>query len=444
MARQVRKADAISQANGRLASAARRRVIAPLLVAVFMRALPLTMVGPLLPSIARSLGAGLAEVGWIVATYATGSLIAQPLMGGLSDSRGRRNVLLWCIILFGAGSMVCALSTSLWVLIGGRTVQALGAGGIAPVATAIIGDRLPERERGGALGAIYGMFGLGTMAGALLGGSLVDGSLWLAAHVNVWSALRAELTSFPWHVVFWVNVAIAGAAVASALLLPPDALEKSKSSQPRGLEMRSRTVRFDPLIFEGFGPKLIYAIAFLFGIPSFSLTIYSATYFIAQFDATATQGGMALFVLAVLYVIGAIAGGQAVRVFGEKLPLFAGLGLAAAALVTLAFVAQMTEVVVAMAAGGFGLGLTSAPPNALMLRYFDARRSGAATGLMTMLATSGAITAPGVVWAWLHFGRGSAAENLRGEFFCGAALAAICAVLACALPRERTSPSFEP
>jgi MFS family permease len=449
-----------------------RRVLAPLLLAVFMRALPLTMFGPLLPAIARSLGAGLAEIGWIVSTYATGSLIAQPLMGRLSDRRGRRTVMLWCIALFAGGSLICALSTSLWLLVAGRLVQALGAGGIQPVASAIIGDRLPESARGGALGAIYGMFGLGTMAGALLGGALVDGALALAAHATLWTPLRAELASFPWHVVFWVNVVLACIALAAASSLPQDrsapnaartgfdvfgiflmtgfAVCLMAAATTQGAvaitnaggaalcliwlgwwEQRASAPLFDPILFRDRGSTLIYIVAFLFGIPAFSLTIYSATYFIAQFGASEVESGLALFVLAVLYVAGAIAGGQAVRRVGAVAPLVSGLCLAGVGLGLMALLVSPTAVVAAMAIGGLGLGLASAPPNALILSYVPADRTGAASGL--------AITAPAAVSAFLHYRNGTVGENMRAEFVLACAICGACAALAARLPRGKSA-----
>jgi MFS family permease len=448
--------------------------IGPLLLAIFMRALPLTMFGPLLPGIARSLGAGLAEVGWIVATYATGSLVAQPVMGRLSDMRGRRTMLLWCVALFGAGSLVCALSTTLWLLVVGRIIQALGAGGIQPVVTAIVADRWPQEARGGAIGAIYAMFGIGTMAGALLGGAIVDGALWLARNVGLGSALRAEIVSFPWHLVFVVNVALAIATFAAVATLPADDLVLRKRSQgfdyagiafiaaftacvmlaatasPRtaplavvgavlslvalaAWETRAKAPLFEPALFVGRGPSLVYLIALLFGVPSFSLTIYSATYFIAQFNATEAQSGIALFGLAAAYVIGAIVGGQAVRRLGPKAPLLAGLICAGVSLALLASVDSQTAVIGAMVLGGLGLGLASAPPNVLLLEYFAPERVGGATGLALMLATSGSITAPAVVSAFLHFGGGTAPVELRAAFAVGAALCGLCALAGLAL-----------
>jgi MFS family permease len=448
----------------------------PLLLAIFMRALPLTMFGPLLPGIARSLGAGLAEIGWIVATYATGSLVAQPVMGRLSDIRGRKIVLLWCVALFGGGSLICASSTSLWLLVAGRIVQALGAGGIQPVVTAIIADREPESSRGSALGGVYGMYGVGTMAGALLGGAIVAASLWAAARIDLPSALHAELLSFPWHLVFWVNVILAAATFAAVLTLPDDVrapaagkdgfdysgialigalttfiMIAATAGGPVSIasvvlaalalvalvvcESRAKAPLFDPSLFHGRGQTLIYAIALCFGVPSFSLTIYSATYFIARFGASELQSGLALFGLAVAYVVGAVLGGRAVRGWGAKRPLVAGLALAAFALSIIASAGEQWTVIAAMAVGGLGLGFASAPPNALLLQYVTPAQVGGASGLAIMLATSGSITAPALVSAFLRYGGTSAATELRAEFGAAAVLCGVCVALASALPR---------
>jgi MFS family permease len=448
----------------------------PLLFGVFARALPLTMFGPLLPGIASSLGASLADVGWIVATYATGSLIAQPLMGTLSDAYGRRRIFTACMFLFVVGSSTCAAATSLPVLVIGRVIQALGAGGIQPIATAIIGGALPVDRRGGALGALYGMFGVGTMAGALLGGAIVAAALAAAGHTG--GALAADLRAFPWHPVFAVNVATGMITIALARSLPDDSPGANRSragsfdvfgalliavfaaclmiavtgGRLQALVgmlgalasigaftvhiRRAASPLIDPALFAARGPALLYSIAVLFGIPGFSLTIYSATYYIAQFHASAAAAGLALFVLAVLYVAGAIAGGTLINRFGTRPLLAAGAGLVAAATAVLAGLTSPEAVIGAMALGGFGLGLASAPPNALILRYVPSNRAGAATGVATMLGTSGSITAPAVIGAFLAAARAAdAAAALRAEFALCAALAGICALLAFALPK---------
>jgi MFS family permease len=448
----------------------------PLLFGVFARALPLTMFGPLLPGIASSLGATLAGVGWIVATYATGSLLAQPLMGTLSDAFGRRRVFMWCVALFVLGSCVCAAATSLPLLIAGRVIQAFGAGGIQPVATAIIGDALPPERRGGALGMLYAVFGIGTMVGALTGGAIVGAALAVAGHTA--GALGADLRAYPWHPVFLVNVATGIATLALARSLPDEsrtpnpALAKSfdvtgalliaifaaslmiavtgdRRESLAGVVAaiaslgafvwrirRASTPLIDPMLFSARGPAILYGIAVLFGIPSFSLTIYSATYYIAQFHASAAQAGLALFVLAALYVAGAIAGGALINRLGSRPLLTAGALLVAVSAAMLAWMTSTADVVGAMALGGLGLGFASAPPNALILRYAPSSRAGAATGVATMLATSGSITAPAVIGAFLAAARtADTAAALRGEFGLCAVLAGVCAIAACALPK---------
>jgi MFS family permease len=462
----------------RLAAQARASLMRPLLFGVFARALPLTMLGPLLPGIAASLGATLAQVGWIVATYATGSLIAQPIMGRLADERGQKQIFFACIALFGAGSLASALATSLPLLIVGRVVQALGAGGIQPVATAIIANRLEPQHQGGAIGALYGAFGLGTMAGALCGGALVAGAIVFVPRTTGWIA--ADLTAFPWHLVFWLNVILSVAAAALARSLPSDRSRTDRKSlgydplgvlliaavaaalmvaatNPDGIaawgvaativlvalfiiqERRSSAPVIAPDLFASRGPALLYWIALAFGVPSFTLTIYSATFLIVRFHASPEQAGVALFVLATAYVASAIAGGTLISRVSFRALLVCAAVVVALGIVALALSTSALFAIVAMALGGIGLGLASAPPNALLLRYVKRERAGTATGVASMLATSGAITAPALIGTFLaHWKTGDPSDALRAALAVCAVFAVLCAVLAATLPQPNS------
>jgi MFS family permease len=75
--------------------------------------------------------------------------------------------------LFAVGSLVVAISPNFWVLLLGRSAQGLGAGGIFPVASAVIGDTFPENKRGRALGLIGAVFGIAFLIGPILGGILL-------------------------------------------------------------------------------------------------------------------------------------------------------------------------------------------------------------------------------------------------------------------------------
>ncbi len=445
----------------------------PLLLGVFLRALQMTVIGPSLVNIAQSLGSTLAEVGWIMAIYATGSLIAQPIAGRMSDARGRRTVFVGALLIFTIGSIVCALSTSLGWLIAGRVVQSLGAGGLQPAAIALIGQRVPKERQSSALYLIYGMFALAGALGAVLGGAIIDGGRALGTAVFVSGALQHELTLFPWHLIFWINIPIALLALALALRLPADAPVQERFTIDAGAialipaialclmmaangtavasfawlgvafvlfavlalwEKRASSPLFDPAVFRMRGPRLLYLIAALSGIPIFSVTMYSAAYYMAQFNASAAQAGLALLALALPLGAGQGLGGWLSKRTSARTLLTCGLAGLATGEVLLASAHTAPSVLCAFAVIGFGIGLASAPPNLLLLRYVSESRSGAATGVLTMLSSTGAITAPAAVSAFLHYSALPSAQSFRLEFLVACVLAALAIPVAAALP----------
>ncbi len=92
------------------------------------------------------------------------------------------------VALFGLGSAIVMLSPSFAILLLGRAIQGFGAGGIFPVASAVIGDTFPPEKRGGALGLIGAVFGLAFIVGPIVGGLLL---------------------LLSWHWIFAINLPIA-------------------------------------------------------------------------------------------------------------------------------------------------------------------------------------------------------------------------------------------
>ncbi len=188
----------------------RNRVLAVLFVGVLMGALDIAIIGPALPAIQAEFGLGPRQLPWIFTIYVLMQMISTPLMAKLSDFFGRRAIYVLDIGLFAAGSVVVALShgTGLWVaLLAGRAIQGIGAGGIFPVASAVIGDTFPAEERGRALGLIGAVFGLAFIVGPVLGGMLLG---------------------FGWQWLFLLNLPLAlGVVVAGWKLLPSTRLLSS-------------------------------------------------------------------------------------------------------------------------------------------------------------------------------------------------------------------------
>ncbi|KAG0263055.1 hypothetical protein BG011_009348 [Mortierella polycephala] len=110
----------------------------------------------------------------------------QPLYGKLSDIFGRKNTILSAIFFFLVGSLVCGAAPNITVLIIGRGIAGLGAGGMISLTMIIISDVVSLRDRGKYQGIIGSMFGISAVIGPLLGGVLAEKSSWRwAFYINL-------------------------------------------------------------------------------------------------------------------------------------------------------------------------------------------------------------------------------------------------------------------
>ena len=178
----------------------RNRILLVLFIGVLMGALDIAIVGPALPAIQGYFGVGERRVAWVFTIYVLFNLIGTPLMAELSDASGRRSIYVLNVTLFALGSLLVAVSPSFALLLIGRAVQGLGAGGIFPVASAVIGDTFPAEKRGSALGLIGAVFGLAFLIGPIIGGLLL---------------------MLGWRWLFLVNLPIAVVVIALSLRLLP-------------------------------------------------------------------------------------------------------------------------------------------------------------------------------------------------------------------------------
>jgi EmrB/QacA subfamily drug resistance transporter len=158
----------------------RNRVLIVLFLGVLMGALDIAIVSPALTPIQAYFGVDERAKSWIFTIYVLFNLIGTPLMAKLSDIFGRRSIYILDISMFAVGSLVVALAPHALfsVLLVGRALQGFGAGGVFPVASAVIGDSFPPEKRGGALGLIGAVFGLAFLVGPILGGIIMSFTVW--------------------------------------------------------------------------------------------------------------------------------------------------------------------------------------------------------------------------------------------------------------------------
>ncbi len=151
-----------------------KKVFPILAVSMFSAMLGVGILAPLLPLYAQNLGASGTQLGIIFAGYGISSSILTPIMGRLSDRRGRK--LFLCIGLAGYAIIslgyVWAANVPQLTLV--RVIQGVAGAMVIPIALAYIGDLSPEGEEGKWMGYANAAFFSGFGIGPLLGGALAE------------------------------------------------------------------------------------------------------------------------------------------------------------------------------------------------------------------------------------------------------------------------------
>src|SRR5579875_2012226 len=173
-------------------------ILSGLMLGMFLAALDQTIVSTAIRTIGDDLN-GLSAQAWVTTAFLITSTITTPLYGKLSDIYGRKPLFLIAITVFVAGSALCGLSTSMYMLAGFRAFQGIGAGGLFSLALAIIGDIIPPRERARYQGYFMAVFGTSSVLGPVIGG-------FLAGQASIFGISG-------WRYIFYINVPIGIAAL---------------------------------------------------------------------------------------------------------------------------------------------------------------------------------------------------------------------------------------
>jgi EmrB/QacA subfamily drug resistance transporter len=171
-----------------------RRIIVGVMLVLLLGAMNQTIVAVALPRIAEDLQ-GYELLAWVISGYLVAATVTTPIYGKLCDRHGVRPVLRLALLLFAVGTLGCALSASMPMLVGFRVLQGIGGGGLISSSHAAISQAVSLRERGRYQGYISSMFALASVLGPVLGG-------WLTERLS-------------WHWVFAVNLPLALAALAA-------------------------------------------------------------------------------------------------------------------------------------------------------------------------------------------------------------------------------------
>lgn len=176
----------------------------------FVASIDLTIVNVALPTLSRALKADNAELQWVVDAYALTSAGLLLPAGNLGDRYGRRGWLITGLALFAATSAVAGSAGSASALIAARAVMGVGAAIIFPTTLALVTSIFTDAtQRARAIGVWSATNGIGIAVGPLTGG-------WLLQHFAVGS-------------IFWINVPVAGVAIAGTILFVPSSRDPARA-----------------------------------------------------------------------------------------------------------------------------------------------------------------------------------------------------------------------
>jgi MFS family permease len=147
-----------------------------------------TLVLPLLPRLMVQFHVSVSEVTWVFTASLLAGAVAMPLLSRFGDMYGKKTMILVAMVTLVAGSVVCAMSSSLGVLIAGRTLQGLSAA-LIPLAIGSIRDTFPADRVMSAIGIVSAMLGIGGTVGMLISGLVAQQTdsyrpmFWIAAGI---------------------------------------------------------------------------------------------------------------------------------------------------------------------------------------------------------------------------------------------------------------------
>jgi EmrB/QacA subfamily drug resistance transporter len=189
---------AVVHSDGALTHRQILTILSGLVMGMFLAALDQTIVSTAIKTVGNDLH-DLSAQAWVTTAFLITSTIAAPLFGKLSDIYGRKRLFMVAIVIFVVGSALCGLAQSMYELAGFRAFQGIGAGGIMPLALAIIGDIIPPRQRARYQGYMMAVFASASVLGPVLGGLL--------------SGTDSFLGAAGWRWIFYINVPLAAVAL---------------------------------------------------------------------------------------------------------------------------------------------------------------------------------------------------------------------------------------
>ena len=379
-----------------------------------------TTVVPALGDLQQELNASAGGIAWMVTAYLLVASIATPIIGRLGDMFGKERLLAISLAAFAVGSIVCALSDSLGLMIVGRALQGIG-GGVLPLSFGIIRDEFPAHKVPTAIALLGAISAIGSGIGLPLGGILVDGPgyhwiFWTAAAMGIIATATTVLFVPESPVRTPGRVDLAGAGILAAgltalligisrgaawgwgaaptlglilgglALLVVFGLFERRTAQPL---VNIKTFTRRPVLTTNISTMLIGSamISTFVLVPQLAQLPEGGG---VGFGLSATEAGLLLVPGSILSLLFAPLVGKAGERFGSKPPFFVGVVVVAIALTGMTFAHGSVALLVLWSCIMFaGVGAAFACIPSLIIAAVNPTETGEATGVNTIMRNIG-------------------------------------------------------
>ncbi|MET7710467.1 MDR family MFS transporter [Micromonospora sp. NPDC005413] len=397
------------------------QALSGLMVGMFVSILASTVVANALPRIIADLNGSQTVYTWIVTSELLAMTATVPLWGKMADLYSKKLLIQLSLGLFVVGSLIAGFTPNVEVLLVSRVVQGIGAGGMTALATIVMAAMIPPRELGRYAGIFGAVFGVGTIAGPLIGGLLVDtswlgwrwcfligvpfsiisiallqrtlhlpvvrrkaridwlGALLITSGVStllIWSSLAGN--KFDW-ASGWTALMVIGGLVLLALAV----VVESRAAEP-----------IVPLtIFRNRTVSLATIASVLVGVAMFGGTVFLSQYFQISLGKSPTVAGLMSLPMIFGLLVSSTVAGQLITKYGRwKAYLVAGAAVMSVGMLLLGTIDANTSVVVLsiyMAVLGVGVGMLM--QNLVLAAQNDvpAHELGATTSALTFFRSMG-------------------------------------------------------
>ncbi|SCK43069.1 MFS transporter [Streptomyces sp. WMMB 322] len=457
---------------GEATKGAGRGVVAVLAFAGISVAVMQTLLVPVVARLPQLLGATSPDAAWVVTATLLSGAVATPVMGRLGDLYGKRRLILVSLTAMVAGSLMCALTSSLVPMIAGRAVQGFAMGAI-PLGISIMRDELPADRLGSAMAFMSSSLGVG---GALA----MPAAAYIAQHAD-------------WHVLFFGSAGLGVLAMLLVAAVVPESAHRTggRFDVPGALGLTAGLVLLLLAISKGgdwgwgSGTTLgLFAAApvvfVLWGLMELrvreplvdlrstarrqvlltnlasitvGLAFYAATLVLPQLlqlprstgyglGQTMVVAGVCVAPMGLAMMLVSSLSARISETRGPKVSLMTGLVvLAVAYLAGTALMDAVWQVVLTAVLIGVGIGIAYSAMPALIIGAVPQSESGAANGLNTLMRSIGTSTSSavvGVVLARMSIPAGGTAvpsqEGFRVSFLIAAGAALTGLIVASFLP----------